>query len=673
MPVVPTTDYSKSIAHPAPYTPVTLNEDKMYQFARGGVLQGMNLIPASAGLNVDVYPGSFITPLGITVSLTEIVTVTIPTSAVANVLYLYAITSDEIDDDVTIDIADVDSVPTGAVILAERSVAGNWAQRHAISMGDLMALVRGGLVGSAKGTTTAATSSHELALKRFELDREYPPSGLIFLDGLRVLHLDDVTALGGAFQNPYWVETGRSVITIYNYSAGSPTNFGAALDVEALSHRDVVFQIDYLGNGSETTFLFPTGETIELGGQELLVFVDGLLQAESTYTEAVNSVTLDTVYANGTEISIVRVQPLRFRETFTAIASQTEFELADSSYVTGRRELLVFVDGKKQVFPDDYTETDGQTIEFVAGLSGGETVEIMGIRSALISGIEGISVTSPITGGGIQGTVPIGIDLSKLYPASQPPAIGATGQVGGQTGIFAFWDHSHPHHYPLTSLVGGSAIIPSGNVAGGAPGSTGEAADAGHQHPTEGALVTTPNRTSEIDILSKAYRIPYTDPLPGPASILSGDPIILAGIVTVGEHRARCFPGKWSASAEEYAYGFRTWHHIPLDHVANTDVLLRLRYSVGLDHAILPGAIAIAAQIEANDSQVYSVTASLLAPTSLGPHDLALSGTSFIIIPGTAVSAGAKLRIDLARDRRSGSDTFAGDFNLHSALLQYEG
>lgn len=67
------------------------------------------------------------------------------------------------------------------------------------------------------------------------------------------------------------------------------------------------------------------------------------------------------------------------RETATATASQTVFNLSTINYTPGTNEIGVFVDGVKQLLTTDYTETSNTIITFVSGLTGGEVVEFEAI------------------------------------------------------------------------------------------------------------------------------------------------------------------------------------------------------------------------------------------------------------------------------------------------------
>ena len=64
-------------------------------------------------------------------------------------------------------------------------------------------------------------------------------------------------------------------------------------------------------------------------------------------------------------------------ETQTATQGQTVFTLATLQYVPATNNLLVFVNGSKQIVTLNYTETNSTTITFVSGLNVGDVVEFL--------------------------------------------------------------------------------------------------------------------------------------------------------------------------------------------------------------------------------------------------------------------------------------------------------
>jgi hypothetical protein len=64
-------------------------------------------------------------------------------------------------------------------------------------------------------------------------------------------------------------------------------------------------------------------------------------------------------------------------ESFTAGVAQTVFNLTDIDYEVGANNLAVYVDGVRKFVDLDFTETDSETVTFLAGMSGGEEVVML--------------------------------------------------------------------------------------------------------------------------------------------------------------------------------------------------------------------------------------------------------------------------------------------------------
>lgn len=64
-------------------------------------------------------------------------------------------------------------------------------------------------------------------------------------------------------------------------------------------------------------------------------------------------------------------------EIHTATAAQTVFNLTTTEYNVGSNSLAVYVNGSRKFTPADYTETDSDTVTFVAGLANGDKVQFV--------------------------------------------------------------------------------------------------------------------------------------------------------------------------------------------------------------------------------------------------------------------------------------------------------
>lgn len=65
------------------------------------------------------------------------------------------------------------------------------------------------------------------------------------------------------------------------------------------------------------------------------------------------------------------------QEVQTSLASQTVFTLANISYVPGANNLAVYVNGVRKFAPTDYTETNANTVTFLAGQTVGAKVQFV--------------------------------------------------------------------------------------------------------------------------------------------------------------------------------------------------------------------------------------------------------------------------------------------------------
>lgn len=73
-------------------------------------------------------------------------------------------------------------------------------------------------------------------------------------------------------------------------------------------------------------------------------------------------------------------------QTIVATAAQTVFNLSEFVYSPGSYNLAVYVDGVRVFTPTDYTETDQDTVTFVAARSAGEVVTF--VSTDFVSNIE---------------------------------------------------------------------------------------------------------------------------------------------------------------------------------------------------------------------------------------------------------------------------------------------
>ncbi len=104
------------------------------------------------------------------------------------------------------------------------------------------------------------------------------------------------------------------------------------------------------------------------------IYLDGT-DYRAVYTDS-NDVQID-VYdpISGTSLFGTVVLFTKIIEKFTASAGQTVFNLANT-YSPGTNQIEVFINGVFQVPPENYIETDSDTITFTSGLTAGDFVTV---------------------------------------------------------------------------------------------------------------------------------------------------------------------------------------------------------------------------------------------------------------------------------------------------------
>ena len=143
---------------------------------------------------------------------------------------------------------------------------------------------------------------------------------------------------------------------IYTYAAGTSTpqaTYTSALGTIAHSNPIV---LDASGR-------IPSGE---------IWLTDGL--SYKFVVQTANAVLIAT-YDNLTGINSNFVAFTSQEETQTATQGQTVFTLTTMQYQPGTDNLLVFVNGSKQIVGQNYTETSGTVVTFVDGLNAGDIVD----------------------------------------------------------------------------------------------------------------------------------------------------------------------------------------------------------------------------------------------------------------------------------------------------------
>jgi len=165
-------------------------------------------------------------------------------------------------------------------------------------------------------------------------------------------YVDNYVTSGG------WVEYRESFIV------GTPSgSYTGSTTVFALANN-------YVTNGKNLD-VFYDGVKMRQGASYDYVETDGFTVTFNTARVAGRTITMEWG-AGAAPASVINER----RENFTATASQTVFNLVNE-YLTGGKNLKVYVDGVLMTITDDYTETDTDTVTFVVGMSGGEKVSFV--------------------------------------------------------------------------------------------------------------------------------------------------------------------------------------------------------------------------------------------------------------------------------------------------------
>lgn len=186
---------------------------------------------------------------------------------------------------------------------------------------------------------------------------------------------------------------------------------------------------NFLGDGSTATFTLTGGRTFIQGGENLKVYVDGVLNqlgGANDYTEPSNSqVTFNAgnIPALNQVVSLVCIsqtgalaQMQNKLGNLVATAGQTVFDVG-WTFVMGGADLAVYNDGVLMKFGDDYYELNNTQVVFYTGRLLNSKVTFRGTTQAAAgdaNSVNGISASATATAG-------------KLYPldgnAQIPPAV----------------------------------------------------------------------------------------------------------------------------------------------------------------------------------------------------------------------------------------------------------
>jgi hypothetical protein len=187
----------------------------------------------------------------------------------------------------------------------------------------------------------------------------------------------------------------------------------------------IVSMQQFTGDGSTTTFTFVGGYT----SNSLAVYVNGILQRNgaeanvssgSTFTitpappsgALIDALSFSGIYANGVSASV--------SQQFTANGTANSFTIA-GGYIPN--QVLVFVNGVKQIPGTDVNITSGNTVNLVVTPANGYVVDVYGVQSSVTLASNTIVINGTIT--------------ANAYNAGG--SVGSSGQVLTSNGSASYW------------------------------------------------------------------------------------------------------------------------------------------------------------------------------------------------------------------------------------------
>ena len=224
-------------------------------------------------------------------------------------------------------------------------------------------------------------------------------TGRLRADSATISGLRFPTADGDA--NQAIITDGAGNLTFGTVSGGGGGSGGVAGTTNAATSQS------FVGDSSTTTFTM-TG-AVPSDSDDVLVFINGILQHTDNYSLSGNALTLDSAPHTGDKIETrklaVRSTNVSLRDYRNYIytttgSSTTTFSGADSSgtslaYDVGKLE--VYLNGSRLVNGKDYTATNGTSVVLDSAVSAGNIVEVVSLAAAAIENPGILAVDSDLT------------------------------------------------------------------------------------------------------------------------------------------------------------------------------------------------------------------------------------------------------------------------------------
>ena len=221
------------------------------------------------------------------------------------------------------------------------------------------------------------------------------------------LRADSATIAGLRFPvidgdaNQAIITDGAGNLTFGTVSGGGGGSGGVAGTTNAATAQS------FVGDSSTTTFTM--SGLVPSDSDDVLVFINGILQHTDNYSLSGNSLTLDSAPHTGDKIETrklaVRSTNVSLRDYRNYIytttgSSTTTFSGADSSgtslaYDVGKLE--VYLNGSRLVNGKDYTATNGTSVVLDSAVSAGNILEVVSLAAAAVENPGVLAVDSDLT------------------------------------------------------------------------------------------------------------------------------------------------------------------------------------------------------------------------------------------------------------------------------------
>lgn len=331
--------------------------------------------------------------------------------------------------------------------LRRSSVAGKVPNTSTLSIGELAINLTDRLLYSSDGSvifeiganTTNSNVSNTLTVRAISANGSNGSAGQVLTTNGTATYWSNVSG-GGGFTNGQSISVNNFVVT-GSFSANSSngslgqvlTSNGAGVYWSTVSGgggaSGSVAEIrqQYTGTGACTVFTVTGGYT----PQSLSVFVNGVLYRNGVEVDVGNgsTFTFNSAPANGALIDVIGRGAFFSNNVSTTVTQQFTANGSANSYtITGGyipNEIMVWVNGVKQLAGVDVVVSSGSTINFPSNVPNNYVIDVFGYATTVLSSpvrqtntADGVSATYTITGGYIPNQLDVYMNGVKIGPSN---------------------------------------------------------------------------------------------------------------------------------------------------------------------------------------------------------------------------------------------------------------